>query len=142
MSHKTLLCAAVLFLFLAFPAAGGEGLTSTSDMVFDAVESRDGISLAPTSAADAPLLYTEGYAPPQVLELRRPDGQPLRVGRLITSCTCIVASMEKREFAAGEPAFVTVRAVKQPPVAGAKYAVIVQVLSPVEVMVQYNVEVR
>ncbi|MCD8352511.1 MAG: DUF1573 domain-containing protein [Planctomycetaceae bacterium] len=141
MSHKFALFAAVLFLTLTLAAAAAEGLTSTNDMVFDAVESREGVYLAPMPAAAPPPLYTEGYAPPQVLELRRPDGQPLRIGRLITSCTCIVASMEKREFAPGEQALVTVRVVKEPPMKGAKYAVIAQVLSPLEVMVQYDVVV-
>ncbi len=141
MSHKIPILAAVLLLAATLATPAGEGLTSTNDMVFDAVESRDGVYFAPAPAAATSPLYTEGYAPPQVLELRRPDGQPLRVGRLITSCTCIVASVEKRDFAAGEAALVTVRVVKEPPVKGAKYAVIAQVLSPVEVMVQYDVTV-
>lgn len=139
MSRKTgFLCAlAVLFASLAITAAGAEeALVSSPDMIFDAKANHDGIAIA---AAGVPgKRYTEDYAPSQVLEIIRPGDGPIAVGRLITSCPCLSASMEKREFGQGERAFIEVRTVKAPPMAGAKYAVIAQLTAPQRTALQFD----
>lgn len=133
------LCAAALTLLAACPARGGEGLVSSTDMVFDAVSSQGGIRIV---AADVPTTrYTEDYASSQVLEIIRPDDGPISVGRLIASCSCLSASMERREFAQGERALIEVRVVKKPPVEDAAYAIIVQLTEPERAAPQYDFRV-
>lgn len=134
---RILLAAVFVSLMTTATASDGDGLVSSNDMIFDAWADYEGITLAVAAAVSAPR-YTEDYAPSQVLELIRPDGGPVTVGRLVTSCKCLSASIGKREFAQGERALIEVRVVKKPPVADAAYAVIVQLVSPYKAAVQYN----
>ena len=132
---------AIVFAFpmLAAAAMAGESgsLVSSNEMIFDARADHEGISIS--VAADVPATrYTEDYAPSQVLELIRPGGGPIAVGRLVTSCSCLSATMEKREFGPGERALIEVRTVKKPPIADAVYAVIVQLASPHRTALQFD----
>ncbi|MCC8166438.1 MAG: hypothetical protein LIQ31_09865 [Planctomycetes bacterium] len=127
---------------LALPAAGAEsnapGLVSRHDMVFDAVMSEAGIQVVP--APDVPIpLYTDDHGPSQVLEIVRPGNGPVVVDRLLISCSCLLAEMEKSEFAANERAFIVVRKIKPSPQPGATFALFVGIKEPVRTVLQYNV---
>lgn len=138
MSRKNFLFA-IAFAILAAAAMAGESgsLVSSNEMIFDARAEHEGILIA--VAADIPATrYTEDYAPSQVLELIRPGGGPITVGRLVTSCSCLSATMEKREFGPGERALIEVRTIKKPPIAEAVYAVIVQLASPHRTALQFD----
>lgn len=116
------------------------GLVSTMELM-SAVSSVQGISIVPVS--DIPSKsYTEDYSSSQVFEIIRPDMGPITVGRLGSSCTCVRVSMDKRSFAAGERAILEVRNVKATPAAGAKYAIFVQLTSPVKQALQYDLFVK
>lgn len=143
MPYEKCVVVAVLVFVVAIPRvlpAGEGGLVSTMSLVA-AVENAGGIHLAP--ALDVPgKRYTEDLAPPQVLEIIRPNQGPVTVGRLFTSCTCLSASLPKKSFAQGERIFVEVRNVKPTVAGGAKYAVFVQLTSPVNETLQYDVFVK
>lgn len=124
----------------ALSAAGEPALVSSMGLT-GAVTSVGGVSIAPAKDVALPI-YTEDLAPPQVVEIIRPDMGPLSVGRLLSSCTCVQASMEKKDFAAGERAFLTIRNVKKTPAEGATYAVFVQLTAPYRETLQYDVFVK
>ncbi|MCC8190480.1 MAG: hypothetical protein LIP77_07585, partial [Planctomycetes bacterium] len=133
-----LVTAAAVILLSAAPAE--DGLVSTMNLMA-AVGEIDGIRLVP--AADiVPPVYTEDYGPSQVLEIIRPNGQPVTIGRLHSSCTCVSVRAAKRTFGPGERALLEVRNVKATPAAGATYAVFVQLTSPVREALQYDVFVK
>ncbi|MCC8108000.1 MAG: hypothetical protein LIQ30_02920 [Planctomycetes bacterium] len=138
-------CFAAVLLIAAVPAipaseaaAGEAGLVSRHDMVFDAVMSADGIRVVPAPDMPAPL-YTDDHGPSQVLEIVRPGNGPVAVDRLLISCSCLLAEMEKSEFAQDERAFIVVRKIKPSPQPGATFALFVGIREPVRIVLQYNV---
>ena len=139
--HKTIVAAGLILIALAAGArAGDEGLVSTMSLVA-AVPEIDGISIVP--ATDAPVkVYTEDYGPSQVLEIIRPNQAPVSIGRLNSSCTCVQASLPKKDYAQGERVLIEVRNVKSTPPDGAKYAVFVQLTQPVKQVLQYDIFVK
>jgi hypothetical protein len=78
-------------------------------------------------------------APAQVFELVNLTGQPVKLGRLATSCGCIVLLSAKDEYAAGERIEVTLHNIR--PSSGHTYAFFVNVESPVRQMLQQEVYV-
>lgn len=139
LSQKTLLAAVAAFAILSSsPRAGEDGLVSTMSLMYGVSEAR-GITVAVVK--DAPTnVYTEDYAPPQVLEIIRPDMGPVTIGRLNTSCTCIQASLPKRSFAQGERIFIEVRNVQHSK--GGNYAIFIQLTSPVKELLQAELWVQ
>lgn len=128
----------------AFTAEGrpgeDEGLVSTPGLAI-AVEEAAGIRIVP--APDIPSKsYTEDLAPPQVLEIIRPNQEPVLVGRLYSSCACVRVSLDKRRFGQGERAFLEVRTVKPTPAEGATYALFVELAHPVRETLQYDIFVK
>ncbi len=94
-------------------------------------------------ATDIPLSgYTEDHAPPQVFEIVRPGMGPLTVGRLVSSCGCLLVTMEKKNFAQGERAVILVRNIKPTVEGGATYAFFVQIEQPVKQALQYDIFVK
>jgi len=94
-----------------------------------AVTVQGGMSLAPASDV-AVQDYAGDVGPAQVFEVVRPLDQPLTLGRVHTSCTCVKLSSEKTSFAAGERALITMRVVDHP-VAGNVYMIDVEVRAPI-----------
>lgn len=143
MLKRTLLPLLVAFIVSFTPSgARAQDGSLVSTMGLDiGVESADGIRIVPAPDIHTGV-YTQDLAPPQVFELIRPDNGPVSIGRLMTSCTCLSASMEKRNFGAGERAVLTVRNIKATPAEGATYAVFVQVTSPVQQTLQLDLFVK
>ncbi len=129
------LCCLVFLLALVAAGAREPRVVSTYGMTA-AVESAGGFHIAPTPLT-APPSYTEDLAPPQVFELVRPGHLPVTVGRLLSSCTCLEVSMEKRSFGPGEKALITVRNVKPTPPDGAMYILFVEVTEPARETLQF-----
>lgn len=132
---------AVLAVCLVSGAFASEaGLTSSMELMA-AVSSIDGIRIV--AVDDEPSIrYTEDFSPSQVLEIIRPDMGPITIGRLTTSCSCMLASTEKRSFAQGERALIEVRNVKATPANGAIYAIFVQLTSPHRAALQFDMFVK
>lgn len=139
--NKTVLIVGILLLAVSVRAQAGEqGLVSTMSLM-NAVEQSNGITIVP--AADVPAkVYTEDHGPSQVLEIIRPDMGPVSIGRLNTSCTCIQASLPKKDYAQGERILLELRNVKATPPAGATYAIFVQLTSPVKEVLQHEIFVK
>lgn len=135
-------CVAVLFLF-AFTAvpARSEELVSVMEMDFSGVTAVDGIRIVPVTDIPAKI-YTEDYAPSQVFEIIRNNQAPITVGRLMTSCTCIRAVMEKKTFAQGERAIIELRNVKPSQPGGATYMIFARLNQPFSATIQHNVFVQ
>lgn len=127
---------AALFLCLSVPAAAAE-LVSSMEMDFNAIAAIDGIRVV--AATDVPgKSYTEDYGPSQVLEIIRGNQAPISVGRLMTSCSCLRATLEKRDFGQGERALIEVRNVKPTQPNGAEYGIFVRLTEPYKATLQYE----
>lgn len=130
----------VLFLY-AFGTsalmAEDAGLQSTMEMDFSAIAAIDGIRVVAARGVPGKS-YTEDYGPSQVLEIIRTDQAAISVGRLMTSCACLRATMEKRDFAQGERALIEVRNVKPTMANGATYAIFVRLNNPYKATLQYE----
>ncbi|MDR1744415.1 MAG: VOC family protein, partial [Planctomycetota bacterium] len=61
---------------------------------------------------------------------------------LFTSCSCIQLESQKRSFAVGERAILTLRNIRPTPTAGQMYAVFVQVTSPVRTTLRFDTFVQ
>ncbi len=109
--------------------------------VMHAAGAVDGIRVA--KAEDVPgTLYTEDYSLSQVFEILRPDMGPVEVSRLATTCSCLRASMEKKQFAQGERALIEIRNVRPSVPGGAEYGLFVVLDSPYRIPLQAEVFVR
>ncbi len=119
--------------------ASAGGLASQQEMLFDAVASYDGIRIV--AAPDVPIPdYTKDPGASQVLEIIRTRMEPITVGRLGLSCSCMQATMEKRSFVQGERAFIVVRKVKPSPRPGATFALFAQLTAPYKAALQYDIQ--
>ena len=130
-------------LLASVKTAGGSepALVSSMEMDFSAITAIDGIRVVP--AKDMPgKIYTEDHAPSQVLEIIRNGQAPITVGRLMTSCSCLRATMEKKDFGQGERAFIEVRNVKPTQPNGATYLVFVQLHQPYKSTLQHELFVK
>lgn len=79
-------------------------------------------------------------APAQVFEIVRPAGTAMTIGRLITSCSCILLESGKTTFAGNERAMLTLRNVEETP--GETYSMYVQILDPVKATLRRDVFAR
>ncbi len=75
----------------------------------------------------------------QIFELVNETGEAVKLGRLTTSCGCIVLTSAKSEYAAGEKIELTLRNIR--PSSGHTYAFFVHVQNPARVMLQHDVYV-
>lgn len=132
-----LLCFSVFLAASVAARAADAGIESELDMDFEAIAAIDGIRVV--AAKDAPeKSYTEDYGSVQVLEIIRPDNAAVTVGRLMTSCSCLRATMEKRTFAPGERAFIEVRNVRPTQPEGATYLIFARLAEPYQATLQYE----
>ncbi len=143
MKTNRVFCATLLFLVscaVCGRSPAGEELVSTLE-VMHAAGAVDGIRVA--KAEDVPgTLYTEDYSISQVFEILRPDMGPVEVSRLATTCSCLRASMEKKQFAQGERALIEIRNVRPSVPGGAEYGLFVVLDSPYRIPLQAEVFVR
>ncbi len=117
--------------------AAGEALESSMEMDFNAIAAIDGIRIVAAEGIQGNS-YTEDYSPSQVLEIIRPGQVPISVGRLMTSCSCLRATLEKRDFGQGERALIEVRNVKPTQPAGATYLIFARLNRPYAATLQYE----
>lgn len=132
-------CTALFLSFSIFCSAGERQpeLVSDFDMIFSAVAAVDGIRLV--KAEDVPgNVYTEDCGPSQVLEIIRPNQAPIQVGRLTTSCSCLQATMARRDYGHGERAFIEVRNITPTVPDGATYLVFAQLTGPYKETLQFD----
>ncbi len=69
-------------------------------------------------------------APSQWFEVIRPDGGPVRLGRIYSTCVCVSPRIATRYINAGERALIEARIVDRPAVNNVTYGLYVQVLEP------------
>lgn len=135
-----LLLAAVLLLGAVPALAANSALVSTMRNVNAVTESR-GFYLTPATDRSGATGFGS-LAPDQAFEIIRPDGKAVTIGRLYTSCTCVQLSAPKRTFTSGERAVLTLKNVIATPPQGQRYAVYVQITSPVRVTLRYDTFVQ
>ncbi len=140
--NKFTVCLVVAFLCVVGAAApvfsAEEALESSLEMDFGAIAAIDGIRVVAAEGVQGNS-YTEDYGPSEII---RPDQGAIAVGRLMTSCSCLRAVMGKREFGAGERAFIEVRNVKPTQANGATYLVFVRLSEPYQATLQYELFVK
>ncbi|MCD8139518.1 MAG: hypothetical protein LUE17_07040 [Planctomycetaceae bacterium] len=125
-------CLMLLLALAAAPlAAAGQGLVSTKKNVSAYMEF-NGYHIVPVGTMPVPGDQSDA----QIFEINRPGMGPITVGRLYTSCTCIQATMQKRKFAHGETATITLRNVR--PTSGQTYPFYVQITSPFRATLRYD----
>ncbi len=83
--------------------------------------------------------YPGDYAAAQVFELVNGWGGAVKLGRLTTSCGCIVLTSAKSEYGAGEKIELVLRNVR--PSSGHTYAFYVHILEPTRTVLQQEVYV-
>ena len=131
----------LLFLVLiALPAAAGERLVSSIRNT-NAVMEANGFRLLP-AFEEGGRLGAEDLAPPQAVEIIRPDDRPLTLGRLFTSSRDIRLEAAKRNFGPGEPAMLILRNIAPTPPEGQIYTVYVQLASPIRATLKFDAFVQ
>lgn len=139
--------AAALLLFAA-PAAAvdilyqgePEEVVSTPGLSFGSFE-EGGYAIAPV-ADFLPASHPDDLSPPKLFEIVRPGLAAIKIGRILSSCTCLTIVAPRREFMAGERAFLELRNVKPTPKDGATYAFFVQLTQPADLTLRYDVFVK
>lgn len=122
-------------------APAGEGLVvSEFGLDFGSFE-QDGYAIVPVPEA-IPAAHPDDYAPPMLFEIVRPNQTAFSIGRIMSSCACLKLVAEKRDFAAGERAFIVLRNVKPTPKDGATYAFFVKRAAPADMTLRYDVFVK
>ncbi|MDR1611337.1 MAG: VOC family protein [Planctomycetota bacterium] len=86
--------------------------------------------------------YLGVLAPTQAFEIVRPNLGRLTIGRLYTSCTCVQLVSPKRNFEQGERAVLELRNVRPTPPEGQRYALYVQITSPIRTTLRIDTFVR
>ena len=132
-----------LFLFLGMlffavsPARTSEGVVSSMGNVRAVMQARGYyLSTAPEFSGYTPF---GDHAPITAIEIIRPNGEPVSIGRLHTSCTCVRLEASKRTFARGERAILNLRNVLPTPPQGHDYAVYVQITRPIRTTLRYDI---
>ncbi len=129
----------VLAVALAAPAADPDLVSSMRNV--SAVAEAHGFRLNPAYDSAQPIGAGD-LAAPQAFEILRPDGKPLVIGRMFTSCTCIQLEAPKRSFAQGERAVFQLRNIKPTPLNGQIYAMYVQIVSPIRTTLRFDTFVQ
>lgn len=126
----------------ALRAASRRTATRSLDQAdsFAAPAAAGGLRLVP--ALDVPSSNRPNdVAPSQWFEIIRPDNGPLRIGRVSSTCVCVSVRVPKRFIAAGERALVEARIVDKPPYNNLTYGMYVNVLEPVQTMLDTDVTI-
>lgn len=138
-SSRWLALAAALFSLAAGWTAAGEVLSTMRNV--NAVPEAHGFMVVPApDVTVAPL--SSDLSPGQAFEIVRPDGRPVTIGRLFTSCTCIQLQAHKRTFGPDERAILQLRNIRPTPPAGQVYAIFVQITSPVRTTLRFDTFVQ
>ncbi len=131
-----------LFLPLALLAAStafSGQMISTPVRTMGAVMQTAGFSIRPAGVAPA---SSGDLAPQQLFEIARPGDQPVSIGRMFTSCACIVLEADSRSFGQGERVVLRLRNVIATPPAGQTYSIFVQLTSPAIATLRYDTYVQ
>ncbi|MCD8349322.1 MAG: VOC family protein [Planctomycetaceae bacterium] len=131
--------AAAVMIMVANLVAAGEILSTMRNV--NAVPEAHGFQVIPADDVTVAPLPVD-HSPGKAFEIIRPDGRPVTIGRLFTSCTCIQLQAHKRTFAAGERAILQLRNIRPTPEAGAVYAIFVQITSPVRTTLRFDTFVQ
>ena len=126
-------------LLVAAAGADAGQVRSSTTRGLSAVTSANGFSLRPVGTGGQ---YYGDLAPTQLFEIVRPSNQRISIGRLFTSCTCVVLEADKTTFEPGEPAIVRLRNIHATPPQGQMYAVYVQLNSPIRTVLRHDTFVR
>ncbi len=86
--------------------------------------------------------HPNDFGPSQWFEVVRPGNGPVRIGRLSVTCTCVGARIPKRHYEAGERILVEARMLSKPAVNEVTYGLYVNILEPVETVVDADVTLR
>jgi hypothetical protein len=86
--------------------------------------------------------YSGDWAGSQVIEVIRPEMAAIRIRFIAVSCDCLRVEMAKRDYAAGERAFLEVRNVKKTPDGGATYAIFLELETPERLVLEYDLFMR
>ena len=124
----------------AIPASAEEAVVSTMRNVNAVMEARGfRLTPAPDMSGDVPF---GDEAPILAVEIIRPKGERVTIGRLFTSCSCVQLESHKRTFESGERAILRFRNIKPTPPEGQTYAMYVQLTSPLRTTLRYDTFVQ
>lgn len=126
-------------LMLAVSAAPAAQVVSTTARGLPSVSNIAGFGIVP--AGTQPAAYGD-LAPIQLFEITKPANQSVTIGRMFTSCTCVVLESDQRTFGPGERAVLRMRNVQATPPGGQSYALYVQISSPVNTTLRYDTYVQ
>ena len=138
--RRLLAYALAITVLFALPSPAGQRLVSTMGNV-SAVSAAGGYFLRPVSGVSQAFISGD-EAPAQLFEIVRPNNQPISIGRLHTSCSCVQLEAAKSTFEAGEPAILTLRNVRPTPPNGQGYALYVQIVAPVRATLRQDTFVQ
>jgi hypothetical protein len=128
-----------LFLLAAIliPSARAvEPLISTMQNVRAVMEAR-GFYLTPAQDLSGDIIPGDEL-PVMAIEIIRPRGEKVSIGRLFTSCSCIQLESDKRVFEEGERAVLRLRNIRPTVPAGQIYAIYVQLTGPIRSTLRYD----
>jgi hypothetical protein len=124
-----------------FRAAAAQPLVSTMRSDAQGAHEVEGLRIVPAPDLSGKVIPGD-EAPAQAYEIIRPDGQPIDIGRLNTSCACIQLSTFKSHYAKGERAVFYLRNVLPTPPDGQQYSFFVQIKAPVKTTLRHETFVR
>ena len=124
---------------LAAADAMSAQVVSTMSRAIPAVMQQNGFQLVPAGSAGQ---FRGDLAPVQTFEIVRPGNQPVTIGRLFTSCSCVRLESPRMSYQPGEPAVVHLRNIKATPPGGQNYAIYVQITSPIRTTLRYDTFVQ
>ncbi len=139
-SRVCLFLLAVLPLLAASRAESAEAIVSTMRNPNAVMQAR-GFYLAPAPEQTGEVPPGD-HAPVLSVEIIRPNGEAIGIGRLYTSCTCVRLEAPQRSFQQGERAILKFRNVLATPQQGQNYAMYVQLTSPIRTTLRYDTFVQ
>lgn len=120
--------------------AAESGLTSSHE-VMAASNDINGYHITPVTDIQGER-HKGDLATSQILEIIRPNMGAFSISRLAVSCDCLKLTVEKKNFAQDERAFLEVRNVEATPSDGATYIVFVKLESPITEALQHFIFVK
>lgn len=138
MPAARLLC--ILTCVLTASVASAAQIVSTTARGVASVANLGGFGIAP--AGTQPARLADDLAPVQLFEITKPAGQSVTIGRMFTSCTCVILESDQRTFGPGEKAMLRMRNVQATPPGGQSYALYVQITAPIAVTLRYDTYVQ
>ncbi len=121
------------------PAAGAQG----QGLPVGAAGPMDPKAIRLVPATDIPPGFHPGDATPsQWFEVVRPGNAAIRIGRISATCTCVGVRIPKRFYEAGERVLLEARTVTKPPRNDLTYGIYVNVVEPVQTVVDADVTIH